>query len=212
MPLMLLSFKAKEKLQTVIITTDYGVMKIKLYNETPLHRDNFMKLVNSKFYDSLMFHRVMKEFMIQGGDPDSKHAQAGAMLGSGEAPGGERIPAEFRPDFYHKKGVLAAARDGNPQKASSNCQFYIVEGRKFTDKELDGIEKQTGVKYTPEQREVYKTIGGYAPLDQNYTVYGEVYEGINVIDSIAHVPTDQNDRPLKDVRMTIKAGKPIKVK
>ena len=210
-PLLLLSFKAKEKRSTIEVTTDYGTMKIMLYNETPLHRDNMLKLVQQHFYDSLMFHRVIKDFMIQGGDPESKHAQPGQMLGSGSAPG-DRIPAEFKPELFHKKGVLAAARDNNPEKASSNCQFYILQGKKYTDDELNQMEQRTGVKYTPEQREAYKTIGGTPFLDQNYTVYGEVYEGLNVLDSIAAVKTDSRDRPLKDVRMFMKVGKPVKVK
>ena len=210
-PSLLLSFKAKEKRSTIEVTTDYGTMKIMLYNETPLHRDNMLKLVQQHFYDSLMFHRVIKDFMIQGGDPESKHAQPGQMLGSGSAPG-DRIPAEFKPELFHKKGVLAAARDNNPEKASSNCQFYILQGKKYTDDELNQMEQRTGVKYTPEQREAYKTIGGTPFLDQNYTVYGEVYEGLNVLDSIAAVKTDSRDRPLKDVRMFMKVGKPVKVK
>jgi len=209
-PFLLLSFKPKEKRQTVEITTEFGVIKIMLYNETPKHRDNIIKLAGEHYYDSLLFHRVIREFMDQGGDPDSKHAPAGAMLGGGDI--GYTIPAEFNPLLFHKKGALAAARNNNPQKASSGCQFYIVQGKKMTDAELDNIERQRGVKYTPEQREVYKTIGGTPQLDQNYTVYGEVYEGLNVVDSIANVPVDHNDRPLKDVRMYMKVGKKVKVK
>ena len=208
--LILVSFKPKEKRHTVEITTDYGVIKIMLYNETPQHRDNILKLANEHFYDSTLFHRVIKEFMIQGGDPQSKHAEAGAMLGSGDV--GYTIPAEFNAALFHKKGVIAAARDNNPEKKSSGCQFYIVQGKKYTDSELDNIEKRSGVKYTPEQREVYKTVGGTPFLDQNYTVYGEVYEGLNIVDSIANVPTAPGDRPLKDVRMYMKEGKQIKVK
>jgi len=211
LPLTLLSFKGKEKRNTIDITTKFGTMKVMLYNETPLHRDNMLAKVRAHFYDSLMLHRVIKDFMIQGGDPDSKHAKPGQMLGEGEAPG-DRIPAEFKPDLIHKKGVIAMARDNNPQKASSNCQFYIVQGKKFTDDQLNQIEQQTGVKYTDEQRTIYKTIGGTPHLDQNYTVFGEVYEGLNVLDSIAAVKTDHNDRPLEDVRMTITEGKKIKVK
>jgi peptidyl-prolyl cis-trans isomerase B (cyclophilin B) len=208
---MLVSFKPKEKRHTVDITTDYGVIKIMLYNETPKHRDNMLKLVNSHFYDSLMFHRVIKDFMIQGGDPESKHAAAGVGLGSGSAPG-DLIPAEFVPALYHKKGVLAAARSQNPEKASSNCQFYIVEGRKFTDEELNNLEKRSGRKFSEEQRTTYKSVGGTPQLDQEYTVYGEVYEGLAVVDSIAHVQTDKSDRPVKDVRMYMKEGKKIKMK
>jgi len=210
-PLALISFKSKEKRHTIEITTEYGTMKIMLYNETPLHRDNMLKLVHEKFYDSLLFHRVIKEFMIQGGDPESKHAKPGELLGSGEAPG-DRVPAEFKPDLIHKKGALAAARDNNPQKASSNCQFYIVQGKKQTETDLFRVEQQGGFKYTEEQKQVYETIGGTPRLDQNYTVFGEVYEGLNVLDSIAAVKTDRNDRPLKDIRMQMKEGKKIKVK
>ena len=211
LPFLLVSFQAKEKRSTIEITTNYGVMKIMLYNETPLHRDNMLTKVRAHFFDSLLFHRVIASFMIQGGDPESKHAAAGAMLGSGEAPGG-RIPAEFHPNLFHKKGVIAMARDDNPQKASSNCQFYIVEGKKFTDDELNAIEKRSGIKYTAEQRQIYKTIGGTPQLDQGYTVFGEIYEGLSTVDSIVHVKTDRNDRPLKDVRMYIKEGKKIDVK
>lgn len=148
--------------------------------------------------------------MIQGGDPDSKKAAPDAMLGSGDI--GYTIQAEFRPELVHKKGALAAARNNNPEKRSSGCQFYIVEGKTLTDSELDNIEKRTGTKYTPEQREAYKTIGGTPFLDQSYTVYGEVYEGLNVIDSISQVATAPGDRPLKDVRMFMKEGKMLKVK
>lgn len=208
--LLLVSFKPKEKRHTIEITTDYGIIKLMLYNETPLHRDNMLKLVNEKFYDSTLFHRVIRDFMIQGGDPDSKKAAPDAMLGSGDI--GYTIQAEFRPELVHKKGALAAARNNNPEKRSSGCQFYIVEGKTLTDSELDNIEKRTGTKYTPEQREAYKTIGGTPFLDQSYTVYGEVYEGLNVIDSISQVATAPGDRPLKDVRMFMKEGKMLKVK
>ncbi len=208
--LLLVSFKPKEKRHTIEITTDYGIIKLMLYNETPLHRDNMLKLVNEKFYDSTLFHRVIRDFMIQGGDPDSKKAAPDAMLGSGDI--GYTIQAEFRPELVHKKGAVAAARNNNPEKRSSGCQFYIVEGKTLTDSELDNIEKRTGTKYTPEQREAYKTIGGTPFLDQSYTVYGEVYEGLNVIDSISQVATAPGDRPLKDVRMFMKEGKMLKVK
>jgi cyclophilin family peptidyl-prolyl cis-trans isomerase len=208
--LLLVSFKPKEKRHTIEITTDYGIIKLMLYNETPLHRDNMLKLVNEKFYDSTLFHRVIRDFMIQGGDPDSKKAAPDAMLGSGDI--GYTVQAEFRPELVHKKGALAAARNNNPEKRSSGCQFYIVEGKTLTDSELDNIEKRTSTKYTPEQREAYKTIGGTPFLDQSYTVYGEVYEGLNVVDSISQVATAPGDRPLKDVRMFIKEGKMVKVK
>ncbi len=194
------NFAAKPK--RVKIMTSYGDITIKLYDETPQHRDNFVKLVKQHFYDSLLFHRVINGFMIQGGDPTSKRAPAGKMLGDGDV--GYTVPAEFNPALFHKKGVLAAARDNNPQKASSGCQFYIVQGKVCTDAELDGMEKRLGIKYTPEQRNTYKTIGGVPHLDQNYTVYGEVIKGLDVVDKIAAVKTGAADRPLEDVRMKIK--------
>ncbi len=182
------------------ITTDSGVIVVRLSDSTPLHRDNFVKLVNQHFYDSLLFHRVIGEFMIQGGDPESKMVAPGAMLGNG---GGDlaRIPAEIKPSLYHKRGVLAAARDGNPQKASSGCQFYIVQGKKFTDQELDMAETRVGRKYSITERMVYKNIGGTPWLDGNYTVFGEIESGIEVVDKIAGVPKDGSDRPLGDIRM-----------
>lgn len=187
--------------QVVLITTDLGKMKVRLYDATPKHRDNFIKLVQQGFYDSLIFHRVIKGFMIQGGDPKSKHAKPGEMLGNGDV--GYTIPAEFVDSLYHKKGVLAAARDNNPQKASSGCQFYIVQGKVFTDQELDMMEQQRGKKWTAEQRKTYTTVGGTPHLDGNYTVYGIVVEGLDVLDKIATVPTAPGDRPLQDVRMKI---------
>lgn len=193
----------------VLITTDYGSITVKLYDSTPKHRDNFIKLVKEGFYDSLLFHRVINEFMIQGGDPTSKYADSSTMLGAGEGPG-ERIPAEFVPAYIHKKGVLAAARDNNPEKASSNCQFYIVQGRKSSDEELNSIEcnvRQAGdllFRYTEAQRKIYKTVGGTPFLDQNYTVFGEVIKGLDVIDKIAKVATNPGDRPVKDIRMKMK--------
>ena len=184
----------------VKITTDSGVIIVRLYDSTPLHRDNFVKLVKSHFYDSLLFHRVIQGFMIQGGDPNSKHAEPGMMLGGG---GGdmERIPAEIRTTLYHKKGVLAAARDGNPQKASSACQFYLVQGKKMTDQEISMYEAQNGRKYGPIERMILKEKGGTPMLDGNYTVFGEVEKGIEVIDKIASVQKDPYDRPFGDVRM-----------
>ncbi len=198
--------KSKERL--IEITTDYGVMVAKLYDSTPLHRDNFVKLVQEKFYDSLLFHRVISNFMLQGGDPVSKTADSAAMLGSGSLPG-ERIPAEFKAGIIHKKGALAAARDGNPQKASSNCQFYIVQGKKTDTAQLRQIEQGVKVNnpnftYTKAQREIYQRIGGTPFLDQNYTVFGEVISGLDVIDKIAALQTRPGDRPVKDVRMKIR--------
>lgn len=184
----------------VKIVTDSGTMIIKLYDSTPLHRDNFVKLVNAGFYDSLMFHRVIPEFMIQGGDPLSKNAPPATMLGNG---GGDmaRIPAEFRQTLRHKRGVLAAARDGNPEKASSACQFYIVQGKKLTDAELDMIESRKGIKYSIVERDYYKAFGGTPFLDMDYTVFGELESGYDVIDKIVKVPRDAANRPLGDVRM-----------
>ncbi|GHT36447.1 peptidyl-prolyl cis-trans isomerase [Bacteroidia bacterium] len=227
---------------------------MKLYNETPQHRDNFVKLVNDGFYNGVLFHRVIADFMIQGGDPDSKTAKAGQQLGAGNI--GYTVPAEFVfPKLYHKKGALAAARTGdavNPQKASSGSQFYIVTGAVVDDAQLNQIEqsKQNGLgqslfqkkvnenaaliqkmqsegdqqglqalqerfiqeiqqalaispafKFTPEQRETYKTIGGTPFLDNDYTVFGEVVEGMSVVDKISAVKTAPGDRPLEDVKV-----------
>jgi cyclophilin family peptidyl-prolyl cis-trans isomerase len=194
---------SKERL--VEITTDYGKMKIKLYNETPKHRDNFLKLASEGFYDGLLFHRVIKGFMIQGGDPQSKDATPDKMLGAGDV--GYKVPAEFNDSLYHKKGTLCAARDGNPEKASSGCQFYIVQGRTYTDEELNSFESRSAIKFSEKQRNDYKTIGGTPMLDKNYTVYGEVIEGMDVIDKIAAVKTKPGDRPEQDVKMTIKVIK-----
>ena len=193
------AFAKKDNSIKIKITTDSGVIIVKLYDSTPLHRDNFVKLVKEKFYDSLLFHRVISGFMIQGGDPASKNAEPGVMLGGG---GGDmqRIPAEFRSSLIHKKGALCAARDGNPEMASSACQFYLVQGRKMTDAELDFMAQQ-GRVYTPEQRLAYKTLGGASSLDTQYTVFGEVIKGLNVIDKIASVQKGMADRPLGDVRM-----------
>lgn len=197
----------KERL--VEITTDYGVMIAKLYDSTPLHRDNFVKLVEQKFYDSLLFHRVINQFMIQGGDPASKTAPDGVPLGTGSLKG-DRIPAEFKSYLFHKKGALAAARDENPGKASSNCQFYIVQGKTMTEQELDNMYNQR-VKpsnplftYTKSQKEIYNRLGGTPFLDQSYTVFGEVISGLDVIDKIARAPKDQSDRPIQNIRMKIR--------
>jgi peptidylprolyl isomerase len=240
------------------IVTTMGTIKIKLYNETPLHRDNFAKLVDKKFYDSLLFHRVISSFMIQGGDPQSKNATSDAMLGNGDA--GYTLPAEILPQFYHKKGALSAARMGddvNPQKASSGCQFYIVQGKTYTEKEIAQMETSLGnskkqglfqawaqkpehkatidsltsyqknnqneklnalvkdvlepaieaeyaknpYKMNETQRKDYSTIGGTPHLDNNYTVYGEVVEGLDLIDKIAAVEKGMQDRPKVDVRI-----------
>ena len=191
----------------VEISTDFGNIKIRLYNQTPKHRDNFVKLASEGYYDSLLFHRVIQRFMIQGGDPNSKHATAGVMLGNGGP--SYTIPAEFNDSLFHKKGVIAAARDNNPEKASSGCQFYIAQGKTFTDEELNQIEQNrlSGRKIPEYQRQVYKTLGGTPHLDQGYTVFGEVIEGLDVVDKIAAVPVGASDRPVTDVRMKIKVIK-----
>ena len=199
----------KTVLIRIKIVTDSGTMVVRLYDSTPLHRDNFVKLVKQGFYDSLLFHRVIPGFMIQGGDPASKTAEAGAMLGNGGSDM-SRIPAEFKKSLFHKKGVLAAARDGNPEKASSACQFYLVEGKIFTDDELNMMEMQKGIKIPAAQRAAYKTIGGTPQLDQNYTVFGEIESGIGVIDKIANMPRDNNNRPFTDIRMHMEVMMPGK--
>ena len=184
------------------ITTDSGVIIVKLYDSTPLHRDNFVKLVKEGFYDSLMFHRVIPQFMIQGGDPLSKEATPGSLLGNG-GDDMERIPAEIKPYYFHKKGAFAAARDGNPEKKSSACQFYIVQGKTLSDAEINMMEERTGKKMTAAEKEMYKTIGGTPWLDGQYTVFGETISGFEVIDKIAMMSRDDNNRPLTDIRMKI---------
>lgn len=242
------------KEQKILIQTTAGNVMVKLYNQTPLHRDNFIKLVNSNFFDSVLFHRVISEFMIQGGDPNSKYAQPDVMLGNGDV--GYKIPAEFKiPELFHKKGALAAAREGdnvNPEKASSGCQFYIVVGKIFTDKDLDKLQlsrkqtihssiyqkmmkgkqiqaevykqthdysklkalndsvmlqieekmkTETSYMFTPKQRETYKTKGGTPHLDANYTVFGEIISGMEVVEKISKEKTNKLDRPINDVRI-----------
>ena len=185
------------------ISTDYGDMKIKLLDSAPKHNANFRKLVKDGFYDDLLFHRVIKGFMIQGGDPESRGASFDKPLGSGGP--GYTIPAEI--GVPHFKGMISAARLGdaaNPAKESSGSQFYIVQGSPVDDAMLDAIEHQKGFKYSPAQREKYKKLGGTPMLDGDYSVFGEVISGHEVIDKIAGVETDQRDRPKKDVKMTIK--------
>ena len=242
-----------EKETKLKIETSAGDITVKLYNETPKHRDNFIKLVKEGVYDSTLFHRVIKQFMIQAGDPDSKNASDTAMLGSGDV--GYTIPAEFNPKFFHKKGVLAAARQGddvNPEKASSGCQFYIVTGRKFTEPQLLGMEnkineqheealfdslarqhmkeiykmrkagdnagllelqdtleaqareladKEEKFRFTPEQIKAYSTVGGAPHLDGSYTVFGEVTEGMDVVENIEIAKTNRADRPVENIRI-----------
>jgi cyclophilin family peptidyl-prolyl cis-trans isomerase len=243
-----------EKERMVLIKTDFGDMKVKLYNETPLHRDNFLKLAGEGYYNGLLFHRVIKGFMIQGGDPDSRNAGPSKHLGGGGPD--YQIPAEINDSLFHKKGVLAAARSGdnvNPERKSSGSQFYIVQGKVFTPEELQKFEdkqKFTAVRnemmklfkarqseilrlqkegkvdsieqikasiaeqaeknidaskfqLNEKKRQAYTTIGGTPFLDGDYTVFGEIVEGLNVIDSIANVQIGEADRPVKDVKMTI---------
>jgi len=245
----------KEKRTVVLIKTEFGEMKVELYNETPKHRDNFLKLVKSGYYDGVLFHRVIKEFMIQGGDPDSRNAKPGQPLGNGGP--AYTIDSEINPKLLHKKGALAAARMGdevNPQRKSSGSQFYIVQGIVFPGNDLPALEakgnekleqsymrqlirenedslkfyqqsgnqvaigilsdrlrtealakvEKTPFKLTDEQRAVYTTVGGTPHLDGNYTVFGQVIEGLSVIDAIAAQPTGALDRPEKDIRMEIK--------
>ena len=195
------AFAKAPKNQYVRIKTSYGQCIIRLYNETPQHRDNIIKLAKKGFYNGTLFHRVIQDFMIQGGDPDSKNAKPGIELGNGDV--GYTIPAEFRDSLFHKRGVLAAARDDNPQKASSGCQFYIVEGKRLTDAELDKQQLKLDRKITDQQCNYYKTVGGVPHLDGKYTVYGEVVSGIDMVDLIAAVKKDENDRPITDVPMTV---------
>jgi cyclophilin family peptidyl-prolyl cis-trans isomerase len=187
------------------ITTSLGDIVVLLYDKTPRHRDNFIKLVNDHFYDSTLFHRVINGFMMQGGDPNSKHAAAGAFLGDGDV--GYTIPAEFDSALYHKRGVLAAARTDNPAKASSGCQFYIVQGKKTTDSELDVISMQNGTYFSAAKRMTYKMNGGTPKLDMKYTVFGEVLTGMDVADAILMEQTDENNRPLRNIFMKMEVMK-----
>ncbi len=199
--------KKRDRKRDVLMETSMGTIIVRLSDSTPLHRDNFLKLVKTHFYDSVLFHRVMQNFMIQGGDPKSKTAAPGIPLGNGGL--NYTIPAEFRKTMFHKKGVIAAGRtpdDVNPEKASSSCQFYIAQGKIFTDAGLDSVEtfRLNGRKIPTEWREVYKTIGGIPHLDQNYTVFGEVVIGLEVVDKIAAVQVSKSrdvNRPLQDVRV-----------
>ncbi len=196
------TLKKKDRKRDVLLQTTLGDMTIRLSDSTPLHRDNFLKLVKVGFYDSVLFHRVINNFMIQAGDPGTKRKADSVQLGNGSA--GYTIPAEFRQTLFHKKGVIAAARTGdnvNPQKASSGSQFYLVQGRVFTEAGLDSTETFRLKRKLPDaHREVYKTLGGTPHLDQNYTVFGELMKGLEVIDKIAAVKTNR-DRPVEDVRI-----------
>lgn len=202
-----IKLKRKDRKRDIEMVTTLGTMILRLYDSTPLHRDNFLRLAKSGYFDSLLFHRVIRGFVIQAGDPDSKYAAPGKSLGEGGP--SYTIPAEFRTSLFHRKGVLAAARESdaiNPSKASSGSQFYIVQGKTFSDVQMDSIEvaRLKGRKIPAQYREVYKSMGGTPQLDQNYTIFGEVIMGLDVIDKIAAMPTSKGpdrDRPLQDVRI-----------
>ena len=186
-----LSCQAQQKETTVVIETSMGTIKAILYNDTPLHRDNFIKLVNEGWYNGSPFHRVIKNFMIQGG-----------QNADGRMDPGYKIPAEFRENHFHKKGALCAARQGdqvNPKKASSGSQFYIVQGEVFDERKLDFYEERLGKSFSPNQRRAYQTRGGTPHLDDEYTVFGEVIEGLDVVDKIANVKTGYMDVPVEPV-------------
>ena len=205
--LMVCSANAQTSTSEVLLETTAGNIRIALFDETPQHRDNFLKLVKEHVYDSLLFHRVIKDFMIQGGDLHSKHAQPGQRLGSGDY--NYTVEAEFRlPKIFHRRGMVAMAREGdrvNPERRSSACQFYIVWGRVYNDARLMKVQERLDttahVQLTPEMQEVYKTVGGIPHLDGQYTVFGEVVEGLDVVDRIQQSATDPNDRPLENIRI-----------
>jgi cyclophilin family peptidyl-prolyl cis-trans isomerase len=193
------SFAQKHKLK---IRTSMGTIIVKLYDDVPLHTANYVKLAKEHTLDSTLFHRVIQNFMIQGGDPTTKHSKPDTTYGDGDLP--YRIPAEIMPDKHcHKRGVMAAARDDNPSKESSACQFYIVQGKIFTEAGLDSAIKKRNLTVTPERRKVYTTVGGTPHLDGNYTVFGEVIRGYDVVEKIAATPTNKQygDRPVTDVRI-----------
>lgn len=185
----------------VEIQTDLGTIVCELYNSTPQHRDNFIKIAEAGKLNGTLFHRVIKGFMIQGGDPTSVNAGPQTALGGGDL--GYTVPAEFVDSLIHLKGALCAARTNNPQKASSASQFYIVQGKPVDDKMLDVLEGQGGFHYSTEQREAYKKMGGTPFLDRNYTVFGKVVRGLDVVDKIAAMQTGPNDRPVTDIRMKV---------
>ena len=194
-----------EKKVAILMKTTMGDIRLELCDETPQHRDNFVKLVGEGYFDGILFHRVIENFMIQGGDPDSRDAQSGELLGNGSPD--YTIPAEFcYPTLFHRRGALAAARKGdaeNPKMASSGSQFYIVWGKVFTDEDLDKMQERihNRVTYTEQIRNVYKTLGGTPHLDGAYTVFGYVTEGLEIVEAIQKVATDENNRPVEDVRI-----------
>lgn len=199
---IMLAFSSCKDHDYVTIKTDMGNMSVLLLKSSPKHKENFRKLVDEGFYDDLLFHRVINGFMIQGGDPASRNASKDTPLGSGGP--GYTLPAEI--GTPHFKGMLSAARQSdavNPQKESSGSQFFIVQGQAVTDHDLDEIERTKGIQYSPAQREKYKKLGGAPSLDGDYTVFGEVVDGLDVIDNIAKVEVDVRDRPTKDIKMKI---------
>ncbi len=187
---------------SVKMVTNYGDMVLLLYDETPLHRDNFVKLVKDGTYNGLLFHRVIEHFMVQAGDPQSRDAKPGARLGAGTL--GYTVPAEIKPGLFHKRGALCAARQGdevNPKRESSASQFYIVQGNVWSEADLNMMEQRFGKHFTDEQRQVYTTLGGTPHLDGDYTVFGELVEGMDVVNKIAAAPRDRFDRPVEDIRI-----------
>ncbi|WP_304233794.1 peptidylprolyl isomerase [Jiulongibacter sediminis] len=211
--------KKSKKDYLITIETSKGTMYAVLFDDTPKHKANFLKLTESGFYQDLLFHRIVNEFMIQGGDPDSKNARKGARLGAGGS-NLPKVPYEFTTRHVHTKGALAAARTNNPQKESSGCQFYIVTGKKYQEQQLKAIEARQvsgntpriELEYTPEQYRAYQTIGGTPFLDNNYTVFGEIIQGIEVAETIEKMETDGAERPLEDVKMNISAKRMSKKK
>ena len=194
--------KKPAQMTKVLLKTSMGDIVIALYDETPLHKENFIKLVNDKYYDGVLFHRIIQNFMIQTGDPESKTAKPGQMLGNGGP--GYTIPAEFVPGLYHKRGAVAAARMGdnvNPKKESSGSQFYIVDGRVFNTNEINRVIQMTGKTYSMDQIKDYTSIGGAPHLDGDYTVFGEVVSGMEIVDKIAAQQKDGRDRPLEDIKI-----------
>ena len=207
LPLLSQAQKRKKKDYLVTLTTDFGTMRLVLHDETPKHKANFIRLIDSVYYDGLLFHRIIEKFMIQGGDPDSRTAVAGQALGNGDI--GYLVPAELIPTLFHKKGALGAARDDRPDKASSAVQFYVVQGRTWNDEDLQkqierGRARGSSRQFTDAQKQMYKTVGGTPHLDGNYTVFGQVIDGLSVIDSVAKQPRNLKDRPLADIRMKVK--------
>lgn len=201
--LSMTSCEQGEKFTHAEIETDFGTIKVKLYNDTPKHRDNFIKLAKEGFYDDLLFHRIIPGFMMQGGDPDSKDATPQQRLGAG----GLDYLVDAELGHLHYKGALAAARTGgpaNPEKKSSSCQFYIVQGKPVTEQQLDMFSKQKGMTLNEAQRKKYLEVGGAPFLDMDYTVYGEVVEGLDVVDKVCAVQTASGDRPLEDVKMKVR--------